>query len=157
MPPILHQLTTGILLWSRFFIGCQSVRSPTQLALCEMATPINRNSPDKPDCQSGASMSRNSLDRSRGDLVGSGKPKEPLGLTPREAHGTAEMPFSLKAHGTAEMATPINRNNPDKPDCQSGSASRPYCTDSSLFIPGGRTDFPSPFFRLSSTFPASRG
>ncbi|PKI74107.1 hypothetical protein CRG98_005486 [Punica granatum] len=53
MPPILRQKTTGSLLWSRFFIGCESVRSPTQLALSEKATPINRYSPDKPDCQSG--------------------------------------------------------------------------------------------------------
>ncbi|PKI61892.1 hypothetical protein CRG98_017721 [Punica granatum] len=53
MPLILHQKTTGSLLWSRFFIGCQSVRSPTQPALAEKATPINRYSPNKPDCQSG--------------------------------------------------------------------------------------------------------
>ncbi|PKI51224.1 hypothetical protein CRG98_028372 [Punica granatum] len=39
-----------------------------------------------------ASMSGNSLNRSRGDLVGSGKPKEPLGLTPREV---AESPSWL--------------------------------------------------------------
>ncbi|PKI70476.1 hypothetical protein CRG98_009146 [Punica granatum] len=37
-------------------------------------------------------MSGNSLNRSRGDLVGSGKPKEPLGLTPREV---AESPSWL--------------------------------------------------------------
>ncbi|PKI76307.1 hypothetical protein CRG98_003313 [Punica granatum] len=75
MPPILHQKTTESLLWNRFFIGCQlenlgvkssrnhrrrdpqrnpwSIRSPTQPALREKATPINRYSPNKPDCQSG--------------------------------------------------------------------------------------------------------
>ncbi|PKI63385.1 hypothetical protein CRG98_016213 [Punica granatum] len=37
-------------------------------------------------------MSGNSLNRSRGDLVGSGKPKEPLSLTPREV---AESPSWL--------------------------------------------------------------
>ncbi|PKI56809.1 hypothetical protein CRG98_022767 [Punica granatum] len=39
-----------------------------------------------------ASMSGNSLNQSQGDLVGSGKPKEPLGLTPREV---AESPSWL--------------------------------------------------------------
>ncbi|PKI62216.1 hypothetical protein CRG98_017398 [Punica granatum] len=39
-----------------------------------------------------ASMSGNSLNRSRGDIVGSGKPKKPLGLTPREV---AESPSWL--------------------------------------------------------------
>ncbi|PKI70550.1 hypothetical protein CRG98_009055 [Punica granatum] len=37
-------------------------------------------------------MSGNNLNRSRGDIVGSGKPKEPLGLTPREV---AESPSWL--------------------------------------------------------------
>ncbi|PKI59459.1 hypothetical protein CRG98_020149 [Punica granatum] len=53
--------------------------------------------------------------------------------------------------------------NPDQPiqPQQAGlpikSASIPDCTDSGLFVPGGKTDFLNPFFRLSSTFPASRG
>ncbi|PKI52210.1 hypothetical protein CRG98_027385 [Punica granatum] len=34
---------------------------------------------------------------------------------------------------------------------------RPDFTDSGLFVPGGKIDFPKPFFRLSSTFPASQG
>ncbi|PKI65484.1 hypothetical protein CRG98_014142 [Punica granatum] len=92
------------------------------------ATPINRYSLDKPDCQlslpadptspirvssfqgaestsrthfsnfprlflhPGISMSGKGLNRSRGDRVGSGEPKEPLSLTPREV---AERPSWL--------------------------------------------------------------
>ncbi|PKI64262.1 hypothetical protein CRG98_015347 [Punica granatum] len=46
-------------------------------------------------------MSRNSLNRSRGDLVGSGKSKEPLGLTPREvAESPSWLPRAMISPGS---------------------------------------------------------
>ncbi|PKI73226.1 hypothetical protein CRG98_006361 [Punica granatum] len=54
-------------------------------------------------------MSGNSLNRSLGDLVGSGKPKEPLGLTPREENGcgATSLPVLLSRRRGGSLRTSL--------------------------------------------------